>query len=102
MRKVVPFLLVILALTGKAEAKIDGIPYTDLVVDGTTYSVPIGNREYRDKIYYVKKAIAGDRDAREIVLGGKWREAIFIGDDKPLWLFVTADDEWVQGVKDAA
>lgn len=73
----------------------DGIEFTTIGVNGTTYNVPIGNKERQSDLYLLKKALKGDKDAREVFLGGSPKKDFYIGFETPLWLTVTTDSEYV-------
>ena len=79
---------------GNAQA-LEGVEKCSLVINGHELSVVVGNKDRRDDIYYLKKALAGDIFAREIFLQGKKERWFFIGDDAPLWLVVTEKEEKV-------
>ena len=82
--------------TSLCEARLDGIPYVEIEVKGETYEVPVINAEAKNELYYLKKALGGDKMARQIFLGGKDERTYFLGDgDFYGWLRLTADDEWV-------
>ena len=92
--------LFILSLSGNAHARIDGVDYTQFIVDGEMYSVPVYNPKIEHKFYMIKKMLEGDKTAREFVLGGKEEVEIFIGDgDRKLWLTVNKTDEFVTEVR---
>lgn len=74
--------------------------YIEFEVQGKSYSVPIPNTETRNTFYYVKKALKGDIEAREFVLGGSEKKVIFIGDLGVVrWLTITKDSESIQEIK---
>lgn len=62
---------------------LDGVPYCDLIIKGKTYSVPIPNDRTREDYYLLKKAIKGDTDAREMLIGA---EKVHSGEAK--WIFI--------------
>lgn len=70
---------------------INGINYTALEVNGKTYDVPMANPEYVQELYYLKRAMKGDKDALDLFLRGGKERWIPIGDIKPVWLKVTSD-----------
>jgi hypothetical protein len=88
---VVGFLLI----TSFAFAFIDGIERVSIEVNEVTYRVPIGNKDRQSDIYYLKKALNGDKEAREVFLGGQDEKWFFIGEENPLWLVVGKDSEKV-------
>lgn len=83
-----------LLLTGDSYAiKADYIEFT---INGRVYNVPIPNTETKNTFYYIKKALAGDQIARELVLGGCDKKQFFIGDVGLVrWLTITKDSESV-------
>ena len=68
---------------------IDGVEKATLEVNGLSYTFPVGGVERKADIFYLKKAINGDKEAREMFMKGREEEWFFIGDDSPLWLHVT-------------
>lgn len=62
-----------------------------IVVDGKEYEFPVGGDERAMQILLIKKAINGDKEAREMFLGGADEKLFFIGKEGPLWLKVTKD-----------
>src|SRR3990167_4825126 len=70
---------------------IPGLNYLTIEIGGITYEVPDANQEYRQRIYYLKKAIGGDRDAVDILVGNRDYEFVYIGDSTPRWAKVTKD-----------
>lgn len=86
MRKIIVlFLLTLSAIPAKAGG-IDKIGYIEIEVNGKKYEVPDANIEYRQKIYFLKRALKGDKDALDIILSGKETGWVFIGDLEPLWV----------------
>lgn len=69
--------------------------HVEIKVNGVTYSIPIGNEKRRNEIYYLKKALAGDKDACEMFLAGQKERWYGIGDEEVLWLRVTENSEEV-------
>ena len=70
----------------------DGMEMATIEVDGQSVTFPVGNDERKNQIYYLKKAIKGDKEAREVFMGGSDEKWFFIGRELPLWLKVTATD----------
>lgn len=70
-----------------------GVEMVDITVNGETVSVPIGNNQRRGEIYLLKKALKGDKDAREVFMGGENPKFYYIGADSPLWLKMDSDSE---------
>lgn len=88
------FLIGLAALISAEAAALEGAEYVRFEVDGKTYEAPIPNNKTRDDFYYAKKAIAGDRLAREILLGGRQKRYFFIGDvGVTRWLVITLDGQ---------
>lgn len=79
-------------------AKIDGVPYITLTVNGSNYEVPIHQPDFtEEKAKIVLDMLDGDKNARKIFLQGKDQRVFFIGDgEKVRWLYVTKDKEWVK------
>lgn len=65
----------------------EGIDIQKIVVSGQVYEVPVGNRDRKDDIYYIKKAMKGDREALEMFLGGNDSRIFYIGKESPVWLY---------------
>lgn len=80
-----------------AFARIEGVPYVPLTVNGVTYDVPIHEPDFTEpKAKIVMDMLDGDKNSRKIFLQGKPKRLLFIGDgDKVRWLYVTEDKEWV-------
>ena len=78
-----------LGLLPDAHAKLEGIDYTTLRVNGKTYDCPLGNKERENEVYLVKKALAGDMDAKDILLAGKPSYFFYIGSERPMWVKIT-------------
>ena len=67
---------------------IEGVDYTDLLINGIVYQVPKANKDYIQELYYLKKALSGDKDALDIFVGqGEYRD-FFIGDETSRWVRV--------------
>ena len=78
-----------------AYARIPGVQYTELKINGEVYDCPVGNKEREQKLYYIKSALAGDKIARDLLAGSG--EFIFpIGDYTVTYLHMTLDKEWVE------
>lgn len=78
--------ILLLLLCASAHAKIEGVAYTDITVNGKTYEVPMANKEYVADLILVKKMLRGDREARELLLSKYPDGWFFIGDEGPRWL----------------
>lgn len=101
MRKVAGFTVLIVSLMSSvAFARISGVDWLKLPVDGEEYEVPLYNDTAKQEFYMVYRALNGDEEAREVVLGGRPEKLIFIGDgDRVLWLHITPDSAWVTEAK---
>jgi len=84
-----------LLITSLAFARIEGVEYAKVKVEGKVYDFPIGNKERKQDVYYLLKAMNGDKEAREVFLGGEKERYFFIGDETPLWLVVDTKSEKV-------
>lgn len=91
--------LVSVSIATPAQAKIDpfdGIPHATIEVNGKSYSFPIGTdmsgRERSNDVYYLKKLLKGDSEARDMFLGGESERSFFIGRETPKWIKVTKND----------
>ena len=69
----------------------EGVEMATIKVNGDAYEFPVGGRERKDDIYYLKKGMNGDKEAMDMFLQGKDERMFFIGKDYPLWLKVTMD-----------
>lgn len=87
-------LLVLIALLFPSVASaVDGVEKTSILVNGKEYTVVVGNTDRRNELYFLKKALNGDKEAREMFLQGNKERVYFIGDDSPVWIKVTEDSE---------
>lgn len=79
-------------------AKIDGVPYVTLTVNGQNYEVPIHTPDFTiPDAKLIMDMLDGDKNSRKIFLEGRKEKLLFIGDgEKIRWLHVTEDKEWVQ------
>ena len=89
--KILSAILLMLILSTSAHAKFEGVKYTTINVNGVEYEVPQANKEYTSELFYLKKALRGDKEALEIFLGGNNPRIFFIGDDYARWLYLYAD-----------
>ena len=69
----------------------DGVELITLEIDGAEYVTPVGNRERKESIYYLKKGLRGDREAMEMFLMGQSERVFFVGMENPLWIKVNMD-----------
>src|SRR3990167_3271423 len=80
------FLLTLLVSSPTLAGNIEKINYIELDINGKKYEVPDANIEYRQKIYFLKKALKGDKDALDVLRGTDEFAWVFIGDSEPLWV----------------
>ena len=93
--RILLILSILIASSGSALAEISafsGVDIQKILINGEVYEVPVGNEQRKNDIYYLKKAINGDKEALEIFLGGFSTRLFFIGKETPLWLRV--DDKF--------
>ena len=92
--------MAVLALSGNIiadEYRIEGIPYTSLVVQGEVHWIPVINPKRQTLLERIKRAVEhDDKVSREMLLEGGQEKIIYIGNQTPKWLYLTKDDEWVQ------
>lgn len=82
--------------TGFAFTKIHpDVEYATVKIHGKDISFPIGNDQRKNDVYYLKRLLHGDRDAREIFLGGEKVRYFPIGDTFARWVKVTNHTEEV-------
>lgn len=87
-------LTVILSSPAKADIRtnpFEGVEMATINLNGKEIEFPVGDKDRRDKIYYLKKAMNGDKEAREVFMEGKKEMWFFVGKENPLWLKVTSD-----------
>ena len=65
---------------------------TTEVFNGNTYEFPLGDAERKSEIYYMKKALAGDKVAQDLFMEGKPQKWIFIGKEYPIWVKLYLED----------
>lgn len=81
-------------LSTSSLAKLEGVPWVQITVNGQTYEIPIYNPDAQSDVYLIKKALSGDAVARDILLQGKDERWLFIGDgDVKRWLKLTPSTE---------
>lgn len=99
MKKICALFLGI-SLSVSAHAAIDpfeGVEMGTLELEGKTYEFPIvpeagkGMAVSKNDLYYLKKALQGDKDAREIVMGGASEKWLYIGRESPRWILMKND-----------
>jgi hypothetical protein len=78
-------MLILPILPASARLSVD---YATIEVNGETIEFPIGNPGRTNDVYYLKKALNGDKEAREVFLGGASSKWFYIGEYEPLWLYV--------------
>lgn len=87
-------LAIMLSLCSVAEARLP-VDYATVTINGEEIEFPVGNKERREEVFYLKKALNGDKEAREVFLGGKDEKWFFIGEESAKWLKITKDSELV-------
>ncbi len=75
-----------------AHAEIEGVSYGEAKIHGKNYRFPLGNTEREQEFYFLKKALNGDKEAREVFLEGSNERWWFIGEVEAIWIRVTKDD----------
>lgn len=68
---------------------LEGVENVTVTIGGKNYRVPMANKEYQSDFYLFRKALSGDKDAFEIILGDKEEKLFYIGDYEPLWAKIT-------------
>ena len=92
--------LFILSLSANAHARLDGVDFIELDVNGTIYEVPLYNAKVENRFYMIQKALDGDKSARKFLLGNKDSITEFVGDgERKLWLTLTRDGQHIEEVK---
>ena len=86
-------ILLFLLISNTAYARIEGVEYTFLEVNGITYDLPIGNPDQKNELFYIKKALKGDKDALDILIGKEEEGVFWIGDESPRWLRLSRTDK---------
>lgn len=85
-------LLGLFLILGTAHARLP-VDYATVEIKGQEVEFPIGNKDREHDVYWLKKALNGDTEAREVFLGGLSERWFFIGEYEALWLRVTEDSE---------
>ena len=67
---------------------VDLVKKAELEINGKMYAFPVGVKEREMDVFWLKKAVGGDKDALEMFLGGQDERLFFIGDDEVRWLRV--------------
>lgn len=91
-------ILSLLLLCSSAYAEIEGVEHAELTIGERVVRFPVGDAQRKQDIYFLKKAIAGDNDAREMFLAGDNEKYFFIGEHSPLWLKVTKTGQEIVNV----
>ena len=84
-------ILLFLLIANTAYARIEGVEYTFIDVGDKRYELPIGNPEQKNEIYHIKKALKGDEDSMDILIGTQEEKVFWIGDEHPRWLNLRRD-----------
>ena len=71
----------------------DDVEKATLTIHGKEITFPIGNVERKQDVYLLKRALAGDNEAREMFLGGNKDKWFFVGTESPVWLKVSLTGE---------
>ena len=82
--------LAIIGLSTQAHA-VDMVKKAELEINGQVYVFPVGVKEREMDVFWLKKAVGGDKDALEMFLGGMDERLFYVGDDTPVWLRVKND-----------
>ena len=90
MRRIIASFLLLLSSVAYA-GNIAYVEYATLEINGKQYEVPLANNQYKNDVYFLKRALNGDEEAREILLANKDEKLFYIGDTSPLWLRITKD-----------
>ena len=70
---------------------VDLVKKAELEINGKMYAFPVGVKEREMDVFWLKKAVGGDKDALEMFLGGMDERLFYVGDDTPVWLRVKND-----------
>lgn len=85
-------LVLLFLLIASPAFALEGAVSTTFLINGVEYKVPIPNNKTREDFYLLKKALKGDEDARELLLGQKSERYFYIGDEDAVrWLILTKD-----------
>ena len=82
---------IFLLISSPLEARIDMVEYTVLEINGKSYDVPKANKDYVQELYWLKKCLAGDKDALDLFVGDQDYKDLFIGDEFARWVRVYKD-----------
>ena len=91
MKRLILSFLIIASTASLAYARIEGVEYTFIDVGDKRYELPIGNPEHKTEIYHIKKALKGDEDSMDILIGTQQEGMFWIGDEHPRWLKLKRD-----------
>lgn len=71
---------------------VSGVDKASLTIDGKKYDFPATDMHTKTDVYFLKKYIeSGDIQALDMFLGTQESRMFYIGDDFPLWLFVSRE-----------
>lgn len=82
-------ILTILLANAPIASALEGCENVDTVIGGKHYSIPMANKDYKTDFFLFKKALAGDKDAYDMILGQNKVKWFYIGDFQPLWAKIT-------------
>jgi len=100
MRSIKILLLLILLSAGTSHAKLSGIDWLPVTIEGVEYELPLYNADARKEFELVYRAVNGDEMARAVLLGTNNEKFIYMGDgDRHLWLYIDWDGQRVEEVK---
>ena len=92
-KKLFFYLFIFMLIPSLAWAKLEGVEYTTIEVNGESYDIPLANKDYEHDIYMLKKALRKDKEALEIFVGNNDHKDFFIGDENPRWIRVYKDGD---------
>ena len=70
---------------------VDNVRKATLMINGNSYTFPIGNKEREMDVYWIRKYSEGDKTALDMILAGEEQKVMYIGDDYPCWLTIKKD-----------
>ena len=82
-------LTMLLSASASTASALEGVANVQIEIEGKSYSVPMANKDYQADFYLFRKAVAGDKDAFEVILGKSDEKWFYIGDYQPLWAKIT-------------
>ncbi len=92
MKKPLSLILALMICATNAYA-LKGSEYVKFKINGKSYLAPVPNKDVKNDFFYLRRALAGDKLAREFLLGEKEEKFIFIGDVAVnRWVRLTQND----------